>query len=108
MSFTHLIVGSNNRDNEEMLHYRNTHSVMFIVPGFSHIAFDYNKFPPLKIKTKTQLFVLKKHIKSSVKNNIKRIVKEYKFESELEKEIDLNLKVTDQNLKNSKITETKK
>lgn len=81
MSFTHLIVGSNSRDNEEMLPYRHTHSVMSTVPGFSYISFNYNNFPPLKIKTKTQIFILKKNLKKqAVKQNIKRILEEYKNE----------------------------
>lgn len=78
MSFTHLVVESNNRDNEEMLPYRQTHSIMSTIPGFSHVSFNYNIFPPVKIKTKTQLYLLKKKIKSGVKQNIKRIVEEHK------------------------------
>lgn len=79
MSFTHLIVGSSSRVNEEMLHYRNTHDVVSTVPGFSHISFNYNTFPPFKIKTKTQIFLLKKtNFKSRVKQNIKKVVEEFK------------------------------
>lgn len=86
MSFTHLIVGSTSRDNEEMLPYRNTHTVITTVQGFSHASFNYNTFPPLKIKFKTQIFVLKKKsIKSGVKQNIKKIVEEFKNEQDSEK-----------------------
>lgn len=103
MSFTHLIVGSNNRDNEEMLPYRYTHSVISTVPGFSHVSFNYNTFPPLKIKTRTQIFVLKKNsIKSGVKQSIKRIVEEYKNVPELERKIDLNLDLLDKNIRKNK------
>lgn len=105
MSFTHLIVGSSSRDNEEMLHYRNTHGVMSTVPGFSHISFNYNTFPPLKIKTKTQIFLLKKkNIKSGVKQNIKKIVEEFKNEQDSEKKIDLNLDLLDKSTKRNKIS----
>lgn len=102
MSFTHLIVGSSNRDNEEMLHYRHTHSVMSTVQGFSHVSFNYNTFPPLKIKTKTQIFILKKnniHSKLGVKQSIKKIVDEFKNIPEPEKKIDLNLDLLDKNHK---------
>lgn len=107
MSFTHLIVGSNNRDNEEMLHYRHTHSVISTVPGFSHVTFNYNTFPPLKVKTKTQIFLLKKNnkknnIKSGVKENIKKIVDEFKNQQYSEKKIDLNLDLLDKNAKQNK------
>lgn len=105
MSFTHLIVGSNNRDNEEMLPYRHTHSILSIVSGFSHVTFNYNKFPPLKINTKTQLFVLKKKIKSGVKQNIKRIVEEFKNEPFVEEKVNLNL---DNNIRKVIPKETKK
>ncbi|XP_060859004.1 probable Dol-P-Man:Man(7)GlcNAc(2)-PP-Dol alpha-1,6-mannosyltransferase [Metopolophium dirhodum] len=108
MSFTHLIVGSSSRDNEEMLHYRNTHGVMSTVPGFSHISFNYNTFPPLKIKTKTQIFLLKKkYIKSGVKQNIKKIVEEFKNEQDPEKKIDLNLDLLDKSTKRNKISKNK-
>jgi alpha-1,6-mannosyltransferase len=100
MSYTHLIVGSSSRDNEEMLPYRHTHSVISTVPGFSHVWFNYNTFPPLKIKTKTQIFLLKKHvIKLGIKQNIKRIVEEYKNEVKSDKKVDLNLDLLDKNLK---------
>ncbi|XP_026817640.1 probable Dol-P-Man:Man(7)GlcNAc(2)-PP-Dol alpha-1,6-mannosyltransferase [Rhopalosiphum maidis] len=103
MSFTHLIVGSSSRDNEEMLHYRNTHNVMSTVQGFSHVSFNYNTFPPLKIKTKTQIFLLKKKfIKSGVKQNIKKIVEEFKNEQDSEKKIDLNLDLLDKSTKKNK------
>jgi len=103
MSFTHLIVGSSSRDNEEMLHYRNTHNVMSTVQGFSHVSFNYNTFPPLKIKTKTQIFLLKKKvIKSGVKQNIKKIVEEFMNEQDIEKKIDLNLDLLDKSTKKNK------
>lgn len=73
-----------------MLPYRHTHNVISTVSGFSHVLFNYNTFPPIKIKTKTQIFLLKKKtIKSGVKQNIKRIVEEYKNEWKLE--ININL-----------------
>lgn len=103
MSFTHLIVESSNRDNEEMLPYRHTHNVMSTVQGFSHVSFNYNTFPPLKIKTKTQLFILKKNtVKLGVKQNIKRIVEEYKNGQETEINIDLNLDLLEKNTRKNK------
>lgn len=108
MSFTHLIVGSSNRDNEEMLPYRYTHNIMSTVPGFSHVSFNYDTFPPLKIKTKTQIFVLKKKIvKSGVKQSIKKIVEEYKNVPEPEIKIDLNLNLLDKSIRKSKQKEIK-
>jgi len=103
MSFTHLIVGSNSRDNENMLHYRYTHSVMSTVPGFSHISFNYNTFPSVKIKTRTQIFLLKKKtIKLGVKQNIKKIVEEFKNEQDSKTQINLNLDLLDKSAKINK------
>lgn len=103
LSFTHLIVESSNRDNEEMLPYRHTHSIIFTIPGFSHLSFNYNKFPPVKINTKTQMFILKKNtLKLGVKQNIKRIVEEFKNESDVDKKVDLNLDLSDKNTKQTK------
>lgn len=100
MSFTHLVIGSSNRDNEEMLPYKNSHHILFSVPGFSYVSLNYNTFPPLKIKTKTQIFVLKKNsINSGVKQNIKRIVKEFKNAPERDSKIDLHLDILDKSIK---------
>ncbi|VVC30835.1 Hypothetical protein CINCED_3A017881 [Cinara cedri] len=90
MSFTHLVIGSSHRDNEEMLPYKHSHHILFSVSGFSYVSLNYNTFPPLKIKTKTQIFVLKKNtIKSGVKQTIKRIKEEFKNAPEKDSKIDL-------------------
>lgn len=106
MSFTHLIVESSNRDNHEMLPYRHTHNIMSTVQGFSHVSFNYNTFPPLKTKTKTQLFILKKNtVKLGVKQNIKRIVEEYKNGQEIKINVGLNLDLFYKNKYKNKETE---
>ncbi|XP_050439362.1 probable Dol-P-Man:Man(7)GlcNAc(2)-PP-Dol alpha-1,6-mannosyltransferase [Adelges cooleyi] len=104
MSYTHLVVGASSRDNNEMLPYRHTHSVISTVTGFSHVSFNYNMFPPVKIKTKTQLFILKKNlVKSGVKSSIKKIVEDYKNELESEEKIDLNLNLLEKKTKPIKV-----
>jgi len=98
MSFTHLIVESSSRDNENMLPYQHTHYVINSVPGFSHVSFNYNNFPPVKIKTKTQIFLLKKNMKFNVKHNIKKIINEYKNVNEPKRKSELNLDVLDKTI----------
>lgn len=76
MFFTYLIVESNSQDNQSILSYKETHYIINSVAGFSHVSFNYNSFPPIKIKTKTQIFVLKKN--TGVKHNVKKIINECK------------------------------
>lgn len=108
MSFTHLIVGSSSRDNENMLPYQHSHYVISSVPGFSHVSFNYNNFPPVKIKTKTQIFLLKKKMKSGVRHNINKIINEFKNESELERKIDFNLDFLDKKIEKINKKKSKK
>lgn len=107
MSFTHLVIGSSNRDNEDMLPYKHSHHILFTVPGFSHVSWNYNTFPPLKIKTNTKIFVLKKNTnKSGVKQNIKRIVEEFKKAPEKDSKVDLHLSMLEKKLKQKSKSQT--
>ena len=60
MTFTHLLLEAKSKYSQNLKPYSKTHDILDSVEGFSHIAFNYNTFPPIKIKTKPMIFILKR------------------------------------------------
>ena len=58
--FTHLMIECRSRRAAAMKPYLNTHDVLDIIEGFSHLSFNYRIFPPVRIKTKPQIFILRR------------------------------------------------
>nr|SVE77549.1 EOG090X04MD [Daphnia lumholtzi] len=57
--FSHLIVEAKSKHAYNLRPYAETHEIVAHVEGFSHIRSSYNHFPPIRIKTKPCLFILK-------------------------------------------------
>lgn len=60
MTFTHLLLEAKSKYSQNLKPYSRTHDILDSVEGFSHIAFNYNTFPPIRIKTKPMIFILKR------------------------------------------------
>ena len=60
MTFTHLLLEAKSKYSQNLKPYSQTHDILDSVEGFSHIAFNYNTFPPIRIKTKPMIFILKR------------------------------------------------
>lgn len=60
MVFTHLLLEARSKYSQNLKPYLRTHDILDSVEGFSHIAFNYNTFPPIRIKTKPMIFILKR------------------------------------------------
>uniref|UniRef100_A0A1B6IWE4 Mannosyltransferase n=1 Tax=Homalodisca liturata TaxID=320908 RepID=A0A1B6IWE4_9HEMI len=60
MNFTHLLVEAKSKYSPNIKSLLRTHQVIDSVEGFSHIAYNYALFPPIRIKTKPMLFILKR------------------------------------------------
>ncbi|XP_069682267.1 dol-P-Man:Man(7)GlcNAc(2)-PP-Dol alpha-1,6-mannosyltransferase isoform X2 [Periplaneta americana] len=60
MAFTHLLLEAKSKYSQNLKPYSRTHDILDSVEGFSHIAFNYNTFPPIRIKTKPMIFILRK------------------------------------------------
>ena len=58
-AFTHLIVEAKNRHSFKIRALAGTHEILDFVEGFSSIRATYSHFPPIRIKTKPCLFILK-------------------------------------------------
>lgn len=57
--FTHLIVDAKSKHSYNLRPYTETHEILAHVEGFSQIRSSYNHFPPIRIKSKPCLFILK-------------------------------------------------
>jgi hypothetical protein len=60
MVFTHLLLEARSKYSQNLKPYSRTHDILDSVEGFSHIAFNYNTFPPIRIKTKPMVSILKR------------------------------------------------
>lgn len=61
--FSHLIAEAKSKHAYNLRPYVETHEIVAHIEGFSHIRSSYNHFPPIRIKTKPCLFILKnKHV----------------------------------------------
>lgn len=68
-TFSHLIAEAKSKYSLELKPYMLTHDILFTVEAFSQITFNYFHLPPVKIKTKPVLFILKR------KENFRDILK---------------------------------
>jgi len=66
MAFSHILLEAKSKYSQTLKPYQSSHVVVDSVDGFSHVAFNYNSFPPVRIKTKPYLFILKKKSFESV------------------------------------------
>uniref|UniRef100_A0A0C9QWF4 Mannosyltransferase n=1 Tax=Fopius arisanus TaxID=64838 RepID=A0A0C9QWF4_9HYME len=58
--FTHLLMEAKSKYSPNIKPYLRTHDILDAVEGFSHIALNYNVIPPVKIKTKPTIFIMKR------------------------------------------------
>ncbi|XP_011349260.2 probable Dol-P-Man:Man(7)GlcNAc(2)-PP-Dol alpha-1,6-mannosyltransferase isoform X1 [Ooceraea biroi] len=65
LQFTHLLMEARSKYSPNIKPYLKTYDIIDSVDGFSHIALNYNMLPPIKIKTKPSIFIMKR--KSNIK-----------------------------------------
>ncbi|KAG7203240.1 hypothetical protein KM043_010340 [Ampulex compressa] len=65
LQFSHLLVEAKSKYSPNIKPYLKTHDILDSVDGFSHIALNYNMLPPIRIKTRPVIFIMKR------KHNIK-------------------------------------
>ncbi|XP_015124305.1 probable Dol-P-Man:Man(7)GlcNAc(2)-PP-Dol alpha-1,6-mannosyltransferase isoform X2 [Diachasma alloeum] len=58
--FTHLLMEAKSKYSPNIKPYLRTHDILDAIDGFSHIALNYNMIPPVKIKTKPTIFIMKR------------------------------------------------
>ncbi|XP_043802734.1 probable Dol-P-Man:Man(7)GlcNAc(2)-PP-Dol alpha-1,6-mannosyltransferase [Apis laboriosa] len=72
LQFTHLLMEAKSKYSPNIKPYLKTHDILDSVDGFSHIALNYNMLPPIKIKTRPIIFIMKR--KSYIQYNPKKII----------------------------------
>ncbi|XP_033358008.1 probable Dol-P-Man:Man(7)GlcNAc(2)-PP-Dol alpha-1,6-mannosyltransferase isoform X1 [Bombus vosnesenskii] len=60
LQFTHLLMEAKSKYSPNIKPYLKTHDILDSVDGFSHIALNYNMLPPIKIKTRPIIFIMKR------------------------------------------------
>ncbi|XP_076637940.1 alg12 alpha-1,6-mannosyltransferase isoform X1 [Colletes latitarsis] len=70
LQFTHLLMEAKSKYSLNIKPYLKTHDILDSVDGFSHIALNYNMLPPIRIKTRPIIFIMKR--KPNIKYDPKR------------------------------------
>lgn len=60
LQFTHLLIEAKSKYSPNIKPYLKTHDIIDSIDGFSHITFNYNILPPIRIKTKPSIFIMKR------------------------------------------------
>ncbi|KAG1656845.1 Dol-P-Man:Man(7)GlcNAc(2)-PP-Dol alpha-1,6-mannosyltransferase [Nymphon striatum] len=60
MSFTHLLIEGKSKFSSSIHKFKQSHEVLSLVEAFTHVKFDYTKFPPVNIRTKPKLLLLRR------------------------------------------------
>lgn len=67
MEFSHLLIEAKSKYSQHLKPYSKTHEILESVDGFSQISLNYNNFPPIRIRTRPQIFLLKKKVSAKPK-----------------------------------------
>ncbi|XP_029637679.1 probable Dol-P-Man:Man(7)GlcNAc(2)-PP-Dol alpha-1,6-mannosyltransferase [Octopus sinensis] len=59
-NFTHLLIGTNDEEANEILPYKETHTVMDVALGFHRIKINWNAFPPVDVVLIPKVWIMKK------------------------------------------------
>ncbi|KYQ53467.1 putative dolichyl-P-Man:Man(7)GlcNAc(2)-PP-dolichyl-alpha-1, 6-mannosyltransferase [Trachymyrmex zeteki] len=60
LQFTHLLIEGRNQFSPNIKPYLKTYDIIDSIDGFSHITLNYNMLPPVRIKTKPSIFIMKR------------------------------------------------
>ncbi|XP_078035464.1 alg12 alpha-1,6-mannosyltransferase [Augochlora pura] len=87
LQFTHLLMEAKSKYSPNIKPYLKTHDILDSVDGFSHIALNYNMLPPIRIKTRPIIFIMKRkaNIKYDPKKAKAHTVAKRSAESDIEK-----------------------
>lgn len=59
-SFTHLLVEGKSMHSSSVVPYRETHELVTAVEGYSHVRLNYAAFPPVLVRTRPRVLVLRR------------------------------------------------
>ncbi|XP_017793777.1 PREDICTED: probable Dol-P-Man:Man(7)GlcNAc(2)-PP-Dol alpha-1,6-mannosyltransferase [Habropoda laboriosa] len=90
LQFTHLLMEAKSKYSPNIKPYLKTHDILDSVDGFSHIALNYNMLPPIRIKTRPIIFIMKRkaNIKYDPKKAKTQIYLKQPDESDIQKSLE--------------------
>ncbi|XP_064473189.1 probable Dol-P-Man:Man(7)GlcNAc(2)-PP-Dol alpha-1,6-mannosyltransferase [Ornithodoros turicata] len=59
-SFTHLLIEGKSMHSSSFMPYRDTHELIGAAEGYSHVRFDYSSFPPVRVRTRPKVLILRR------------------------------------------------
>ncbi|XP_076051946.1 alg12 alpha-1,6-mannosyltransferase isoform X2 [Oratosquilla oratoria] len=65
-SFTHLLVEAKSKYSYNLKHYTTSHQILASIDAFSHLNFNYQHIPPLKVRSKPSIFILKNLVEEDI------------------------------------------
>ncbi|XP_064106910.1 uncharacterized protein LOC135215886 [Macrobrachium nipponense] len=99
-SFTHILVEAKTKYSYNLKHYTTSHEILNHVEAFSHLSFNYQQFPPVKVRAKPAIFLLQntieEHIDWSFLTNDKTKLDKETVEQHPEDEIEESVNVQDE------------
>ncbi|XP_034944147.1 homeobox protein 13 [Chelonus insularis] len=60
LQFTYLLMEAKSKYSPTIKPYLTTYEIVDSIDGFSHIALNYNMIPPIRIKTRPMIFIMKR------------------------------------------------
>ena len=66
-SFSHLLIEARGKRSSALKPYAETHMILDSVDVFSHIQFNYDHFPPLRLRMRPAIFLLYNNVPESVR-----------------------------------------
>ncbi|KAI4489855.1 hypothetical protein M0804_004037 [Polistes exclamans] len=60
LQYSHLLIEAKSKYSPNIKPYLKTHEILDSIDGFSHITLNYNILPPIRIKTKPTIFIIKR------------------------------------------------
>ena len=67
LEFSHMLVEAKSKYSLNLKPFRKTYDILESIEGFSQIHLNYNMFPPIQIKTKPMIFILKRKNEKTLK-----------------------------------------
>ncbi|CAK9822153.1 Probable Dol-P-Man:Man(7)GlcNAc(2)-PP-Dol alpha-1,6-mannosyltransferase [Anthophora retusa] len=93
LRFTHLLMEAKSKYSPNIKPFLKTHDILDSVDGFSHIALNYNMLPPIRIKTRPIIFIMKR--KSNIKYDPKKAKLQINFKQPDESDIKNDVETKD-------------
>ncbi|KAI4502059.1 hypothetical protein M0802_002741 [Mischocyttarus mexicanus] len=77
LQYSHLLIEAKSKYSPNIKPYLKTHEILDSIDGFSHITLNYNILPPIRIKTKPTIFIMKRKANIKYDPNKAKVAKNF-------------------------------